>query len=67
MSSTLVTLPNVSPQGYWESSLDSVSVNGVDLGLKDRTTVFDTGGFFHMLIASSILNGKIRHDTDDAP
>ena len=43
-------------------------MNGVDLGLNNRTTIFDTGGFFHMLISdSSILNGKIRHDTDDTP
>ena len=44
-------------------------MNGVDLGLNlnDHETIFDTGGVFHMLISSSILNGKIRHGTDDAP
>jgi len=42
-SSTLVTVPNVNSQGFWEASLDSVSVNGTDLGLDGRTTILDTG------------------------
>jgi hypothetical protein len=42
-STTLVTLPNVNSQGFWEASLDSVSVNGADLGLNGRTTILDTG------------------------
>jgi len=43
VSNTLVTLPNVNPLGFWEASLDSVSVNGMDLGLNKRTTILDTG------------------------
>lgn len=42
-SSTLVTVPNVNTQGFWEASLDSISVNGADLGLNGRTTILDTG------------------------
>ena len=44
-SYTLVTVPNVNPQGFWEASLESASVNGVDTGLVGRTTILDTGGF----------------------
>lgn len=40
---TLVTLPNVSKQGFWESAMDSVSVDGTDLGLTGRTAILDTG------------------------
>jgi len=40
---TLVSVPNVNPQGFWEASLDSASVNGVDTGLTGRTTILDTG------------------------
>lgn len=43
VANTLVTLPNVNTLGFWEASLDSVSVNGMDLGLNDRTTILDTG------------------------
>jgi hypothetical protein len=40
---TLVTVPNVNTQGFWEASLDAVTVNGVDTGLTGRTTILDTG------------------------
>jgi hypothetical protein len=40
---TLVTLPNVNPHGFWEVNLDSISLNGVDLDLSNRTTILDTG------------------------
>jgi len=43
VANTLVTLPNVNALGFWEASLDSVSVNGMDLGLNSRTTILDTG------------------------
>jgi hypothetical protein len=40
---TLVKVPNVSTQGFWEANLNSASVNGVDTGLTGRTTILDTG------------------------
>ncbi|KAF9048515.1 aspartic peptidase A1 [Panaeolus papilionaceus] len=40
---TLVTLPNVNPDGFWEAALDASSVDGTDTGLKGRTTILDTG------------------------
>ncbi|TFY61682.1 hypothetical protein EVG20_g6965 [Dentipellis fragilis] len=42
-AATLVTLPNVNSDGFWEASLDAVSADGKDLGLKGRTTILDTG------------------------
>jgi hypothetical protein len=42
-ANTLVNLPNVNTEGFWESNLDGVSVNGTDLGLTGRTTILDTG------------------------
>lgn len=42
-SNTLVTLNNVSPVGFWEAAMDSVSMNGKDLGFKGRTAILDTG------------------------
>jgi len=40
---TLVAVPNVSKTGFWEAALDSISVNGKDLGLTGRTGIMDTG------------------------
>lgn len=40
---TLVTLPNVNPQGFWEAQMDAVTVNGQDLGFDNRTAILDTG------------------------
>lgn len=42
-SSTLVSVPNVNTEGFWEAALDSATVNGVDTGLTGRTTILDTG------------------------
>ena len=41
--STLITIPNVSNIGFWEGTVDSVAVDGVDMGLQNRTAIFDTG------------------------
>ena len=42
--STLITIPNVSQEGFWEGAMDSASVNGVDVNLgSNRTGIFDTG------------------------
>jgi hypothetical protein len=40
---TLVTIPNVNPDGFWEGALDAVSVDGTNLGLSGRTAILDTG------------------------
>lgn len=40
---TLVTLPNVNTQGFWEAAMDAVTVDGKDLGLTGRTAILDTG------------------------
>jgi hypothetical protein len=40
---TLVSIPNVNTQGFWEGALDAVSVDGTDLGLSGRTAILDTG------------------------
>ena len=39
---TLVTVPNVNPNGFWEADF-TASVDGKDLGLKGRTAILDTG------------------------
>lgn len=40
---TLVTVPNVSKQGFWEGAMDAVAVDGTDAGLQGRTAILDTG------------------------
>ncbi|EJU04655.1 acid protease [Dacryopinax primogenitus] len=42
-ANTLVTLPNVNKQGFWEAAMDAVSVNGVSAALAGRTAILDTG------------------------
>lgn len=39
---TLVTIPNVNAQGFWEGAVDAITVNGVDTGLTRRTAILDT-------------------------
>ena len=39
---TLVTFQNVNQDGFWEGAF-TVSVDGQDLGLQDRTGILDTG------------------------
>jgi hypothetical protein len=40
---TLVTLDNVNANGFWEAGIDSLAVDGTDLGLQGRTAILDTG------------------------
>ncbi|KAI9454536.1 acid protease [Lactarius psammicola] len=40
---TLVSIKNVNPQGFWEGSMDAVTVDGKDLGLTGRTAIMDSG------------------------
>jgi len=42
-TNSLVTVKNVNKLGFWETGLDSITVNGKDLGLQKRTTILDTG------------------------
>ncbi|KAI0050468.1 aspartic peptidase A1 [Auriscalpium vulgare] len=40
---TLVNVPNVNQNGFWEAAVDGVSIDGSDLGLQNRTAILDTG------------------------
>jgi len=40
---TLVTVPNVNQQGFWEAALDDAVVGGQSLGFQGRTAILDTG------------------------
>ena len=40
---TLVTIDNVSKEGFWEADMGTVTVDGVDLDLENRTAILDTG------------------------
>ena len=43
VANTLVTIPNVNTQGFWEGAMDAITVNGADTGLTGRTAILDTG------------------------
>ncbi|KAI6025102.1 acid protease [Pisolithus microcarpus] len=43
VANTLITIPNVNQQGFWEGAIDAVSINGADSGLTGRTAILDTG------------------------
>ncbi|KAH0833251.1 acid protease [Lanmaoa asiatica] len=43
VASTLVTIPNVNTQGFWEGAMDAIMVNGASSGLTGRTAILDTG------------------------
>ncbi|KAF7317083.1 Acid protease [Mycena chlorophos] len=51
-ASTLVTVPNVNTEGFWEAALDDVAVNGQSLNFQGRTSILDTGTTL-MVIAQS--------------
>jgi hypothetical protein len=40
---TLVTIDNLSRHGFWEAPIDTVSLNGQNLHLNNRTAILDTG------------------------
>ncbi|KAJ7491510.1 hypothetical protein B0H11DRAFT_1009948 [Mycena galericulata] len=42
VASTLTTIPNVNTEGFWESALNAVIVDGKDAGLQGRTAILDT-------------------------
>ncbi|KAF9492362.1 acid protease [Pleurotus eryngii] len=67
-ASTLVTVRNVSPTGFWEAPVDEVRVNGTSIGLARRSAILDTGSTLlvapkvdvsaiHMLIPGSLYTG----------
>jgi len=39
---TLVNIPNVNPNGFWEGRMDAITVNGGDTGLTGKTAILDT-------------------------
>jgi hypothetical protein len=43
VANTLVTIPNVNTQGFWEGTMDAITANGADAGLTGRTAILDTG------------------------
>ena len=43
VANTLVTIPNVNTQGFWEGAMDAITANGADTGLTGRTAILDTG------------------------
>ncbi|KAG1747106.1 acid protease [Suillus paluster] len=43
IASSLVTIPNVNQQGFWEGAMDAITVNGQSSGLTGRTAILDTG------------------------
>lgn len=43
VANTLVTIPNVNTQGFWEGAIDAITVNGASTGLTGRTAILDTG------------------------
>ena len=66
-SSTLATFDNVNTLGFWEGSIDSVSLNGADLGLSGRTAILDTGTTLMVLPqadAEAILSGVDGAESD---
>ncbi|KAL8279849.1 hypothetical protein RQP46_007699 [Phenoliferia psychrophenolica] len=40
---SLVEVPNVNTQGFWEGAMDDISVDGTSLKLSGRTAILDTG------------------------
>jgi len=40
---TLVTVENTSRNGFWQATMDSVTVNGKDIGAKTLNAILDTG------------------------
>ncbi|KAG7089862.1 hypothetical protein E1B28_011506 [Marasmius oreades] len=42
-SNSLVTLPNISPIGFWTAKVDNATVNGQNFGIDAREAILDTG------------------------
>ncbi|KZT73103.1 aspartic peptidase A1 [Daedalea quercina L-15889] len=40
---SLVTVDNVSQEGFWEAAMDAVTADGQDLGLQNRSAILDIG------------------------
>ncbi|KAJ7678508.1 aspartic peptidase domain-containing protein [Mycena rosella] len=43
VASSLVRVKNVNTGGFWEANLDAITVNGEDVGLVNRSCIWDTG------------------------
>jgi hypothetical protein len=61
-ANTLETLANVNKQGFWESDMAAVSVDGKDLGLQGRTAILDTGT---TLIVAPTADAEAIHNAID--
>jgi len=49
---TLVTIANLNADGFWEGAVDSATVNGQDLGFRNRSAILDTGTSLMMVPAN---------------
>jgi hypothetical protein len=49
---TLITVPNVNTEGFWEGAMDAVTVNGINVGLIGRTAILDTVSHTSLLLFS---------------
>ncbi|PPQ83461.1 hypothetical protein CVT25_007052 [Psilocybe cyanescens] len=56
---TLISVPNVNTQGFWEADLQAITVNGQDSGLSGRTAILDTGT---TLIVAPAADAQAVHD-----
>jgi hypothetical protein len=65
--STLITVPNVSKDGFWEGNMDVLAVDGADSGLKQRTAIFDTGttGILAPVSDADLVHKLIPGSTSD--
>ncbi|KAG2341352.1 acid protease [Suillus weaverae] len=43
VANTLVTIPNVSKVGFWEGTINAITVNGQNTSMTGRTAILDTG------------------------
>jgi hypothetical protein len=64
---TLITVPNVNQQGFWEAGLDAATVDGKDTGLIGRTAILDTGTTLLVLPAADAqtLHNQIQGAKSD--
>lgn len=63
-ANTLVTVDNLSKQGFWVAALDGASVNGTDLKIQGQAAILDTGTT--LLIAPAADAETIHSNIDGA-
>ncbi len=63
-TNTLVTVDNLSKQGFWVAALDGASVDGTDLKIEGQAAILDTGTT--LLIAPAADAETIHNNIDGA-